>query len=288
MGHKDIISRTLLKKLVRDFAYYLFNIPIVSVELLGSDFQRVEERRSDLLAIVQLQDGLRAILHIEIQNDNCPTMPVRMLRYLTDILLDHQAQSDLPVLQYVVYIGRDKLNMSDRVERGNLSFQYRLLDMHSIDYTLLINREEPDAWVMAILCDFKGRNPQDIIHGVLTRLIEYCDGNQKQLHDYIKMMEVLGNNRDLNINIQEELEMLSVNIEELPTYRIGMKQGKEEGREIGMGQGRTDLLQRQLIRKFGTLLTADHLIRIQSADEATQLRWADQILFANSVDEALR
>jgi hypothetical protein len=102
MGDKDILSKQIFKTLVRDFAIYLFGLPVAEVELLESVQQRIEERRADLVARVVLAGGETFLLHIEIQNNNQAAMPVRMLRYLTDVMLDYP---NTPVRQYLVYIG---------------------------------------------------------------------------------------------------------------------------------------------------------------------------------------
>jgi predicted transposase/invertase (TIGR01784 family) len=46
-------------------------------------------------------------------------------------------------------------------------------------------------------------------------------------------LEILGSNRDLGVDIEEELAMLTIDFEKLPTYRMGLKKGKEEGIEEG-------------------------------------------------------
>ncbi|MGH8499253.1 MAG: hypothetical protein ACRERV_10670 [Methylococcales bacterium] len=89
MGEQDILSKQIFKNLVRDFATYLFGLAVSEVELLESSKERIEDRRADLVARVTTLDGETFILHIEIQNTNQAKIPVRMLRYLTDILLAH-------------------------------------------------------------------------------------------------------------------------------------------------------------------------------------------------------
>ncbi len=54
MGDKDIISKHILKNLVRDFAVYLLGLPVTQVDLVETQYQRVEERRTDLVAKVAL------------------------------------------------------------------------------------------------------------------------------------------------------------------------------------------------------------------------------------------
>jgi hypothetical protein len=59
-----------------------------SIELLETEQQRIELRRADLVARVRQRHSEESfILHLEIQNDNDAAMPLRMLRYFTDIQL---------------------------------------------------------------------------------------------------------------------------------------------------------------------------------------------------------
>lgn len=157
MGNKDIISKRILKILVRDFARYLFGLPVVKVALLETQTQRVEERRSDLLAKVKLADGESFLLHIEIQNGNDTHMPGRMMRYLSDIILDHPGHI---VRQYLVYIGKDPMTLRNGVDMPDVRYRYRLIDMHTIDCEEFLRQDAPDAWVLAVLCDFKNCLPR--------------------------------------------------------------------------------------------------------------------------------
>nr|VFK38096.1 MAG: hypothetical protein BECKTC1821D_GA0114238_100362 [Candidatus Kentron sp. TC] len=50
---------------------------------------------------------------MEIQNSNDNTMPLRMTRYRTDILLAHPG---LPLRQHLIYIGREPLTMPDGID----------------------------------------------------------------------------------------------------------------------------------------------------------------------------
>jgi hypothetical protein len=189
VGKKDIISKRILKRLVRDFARYLFDLPVVSVALLETQIQRVEERRSDLLAKAKLADGEVFLLHIEIQNGNDAHMPGRMMRYLSDIILDHPGHK---VRQYLVYIGKDRLSMGDGVDMPpDVHYRYRLVDVRALDCEEFLRQDAPDAWVLAILCDFKHYLPREIIHIILTRLTRYFGEDLPRLREYVDMLDIL-------------------------------------------------------------------------------------------------
>ena len=90
---------------------------------------------------------------------------------------------------------------------------------------------------MAVLCDFKDRLPRTVIHEILTRLMERLHEAPPRLREYVEMLEILSTNRDLNLNIEEELEMLTIDLEKLPSYRIGERRGLEKGMEKGIEKG---------------------------------------------------
>jgi len=230
MGQKDVISKSILKKIFIDVATYLFGLKLHNVELIETEQQRIEERRADLVARVQDENGKSFIIHLEIQNQNQTIMPIRMLRYLTDIKLNHPNEE---VFQYLLYIGKDTLNMAGGIKSVQLNYQYAVIDMHSIDYQHFINQNTPDAIVMAILCDFKGVPEKEIINKLLRKLVELTKDNSKEQSEYFSMLEILATNRNINIDIQQEIEMLNLEIEQLPSYKIGEKRGEERGEKRG-------------------------------------------------------
>ena len=104
MTAKDVISRDTLKRLTTDLARHLLGLDGEAVDLLETQNQRVEDRRADLVARMRASNGDEFLLHVEIANNNQTDMPLRMLRYYSDIrLAGHQG----PLRQFLVYIGTD-------------------------------------------------------------------------------------------------------------------------------------------------------------------------------------
>ena len=81
-------------------------------ELLNVSFPKVEERQVDLLA--KMEDN--TIFHLEIQSINDNKMPIRMLKYA---LLIFENYGQFP-LQVVLYVGRDKIKINNKIENKNL------------------------------------------------------------------------------------------------------------------------------------------------------------------------
>ena len=152
--NKDIISKQAILAITEDIAHYLLNIDIKEVEFVDKELKRIEKREADIVAKCKINNQTQ-ILHLEIQNNNDNTMPRRMLRYYTDIKTQFK---NLNINQYLIYIGKAKLNMTNTITEPNLTYHYNIVDMHDIDCESLIKLDTPDALVLSILCDFKGKN----------------------------------------------------------------------------------------------------------------------------------
>jgi predicted transposase YdaD len=234
MGKKDIISKGLLKRLALDLATILLKLEIDPdrIELLDTEKQRIEDRRVDLvLRVCDANSGETYLLHIEIQNNNDLWMPLRMLRYYTDIAFQWPGE---PIRQYVIYIGQDELRMPEQLRMETLQYRYQILDMRTVDCQTLLQQDSPDALVMAILCDFKGRPAKDVVNYILQRLRTLTGADEKDYRRCVSMLEILSENRYLQATVKEVEGMLTeVEQHKLPSYQLGMEQGLEQGLERG-------------------------------------------------------
>lgn len=250
MNQKDIISKTLIKHIFTDVANILLHLDVEpsSVELLETQNQRVEERRADLVARASDKDtGQSKILHIEIQNHNDANMSLRMMRYYTDIGFTYAGES---IHQYLIYIGKQALSMPDNIEEHNWQYRYQILDMRTIDCNILLRQDDPDALVMAILCDFKEQPPQEIVNYIAYRLKTLLQDDESGFENYFSMLQVLAQNRNLEQEIKESKTMLTeYDVTKFATYQWGMEKGMEEGIERGIEKGK-ELGQLQLVKQF--------------------------------------
>jgi hypothetical protein len=103
------------------------------------------------------------------------------------------------------------------------------------------------------------------------------------LREYVRMIQILSDNRDLKNEIEEAEKMLTeVKLENMPFYSVGL----EKGMEKGMAKGEAAILVRLLERRFGPL-TGDDRQRIERASSAQLETWADRVLTAETVKEVL-
>ena len=288
MGHKDIVSKAILKRIVVDLARYLLNMRIEAIEILDSESQRIEQRRADLVVLARRAAG-EFLLHFEIQNDNEVLIPARMLRYLSDLAL---AYPRYQIEQCLIYIGKRPLRMTDSMHHPGLDYHYRLIDMQQVDCDLFLQRSDPDALVLAILCDFKGRDDRAVVREILQRLRAATREQPGRFGEYLQMLEVLSTNRDLKDCIQEEEKMMNVAIEDLPSYQLvvdkvmekGIEKGIEKGMEKGAEQNARTMFLRLFEARFGGP-DGQVLARVEAASAAQMMDWSEALLAATPPDE---
>ena len=245
MPEKDLISKQLLQRLLIGFGNRLFGLNIVEAELLSNEQARIESRRADLVARVKEANGESYILHIEIQNDNRRDMPLRMLRYYSDIALAHL---DEKIVQYLLYIGKAPLSMSDRVYGYDLRYRYKVLDMRNQDSEHFLNSNNPDALVLAILCDPKSLEPNALVAHIIKELRRLHGDKLDNLRDSLKMLDLLSGNRGLQDVVEETINMY-IDEEKLGIYQAVKKKSEAAGIKKGEARG----LNKMVLKLLGKL-----------------------------------
>ena len=223
--NKDIVSKDVIKSILKELAHTLFGLDIKNIELIDEEFERIEARRADIVAIADKEK----ILHIEIQSFYDNLMPIRMLRYYADI---KSKFLNYPIYQYVVYLGKG--NLKNSLSDVGIEYSYNLIDMKKIDCEIFLSSEKPEDLVLAILCDFKNKNPKNVVKFIIDKLISITDENG--FKKFMLILEEFSELRDLK-EVVKESEMFITNkvkFEDLPSYEIGMERGIEKGIEKGI------------------------------------------------------
>ena len=238
---KDIVSKEILKNLAKELTEHILKIPIDDeLELIDKEFTRVEKRDADILF-----RSANRIIHIEIQNSNHSKMHKRMLRYYSDLLFDYE---EYEILQFVIYIGREKCTMINSIKRYNIDYKYNLINMKDLPCREFLNSSDPSAIALSILCDFEEEDKQSVINEILLKLQKYCeDGIEFQ--KYFKIVEILSTNRDLEDELKEGEKMLVIDMEKWPSYQIGLEKGEKEGIQKGIQKG-IDIAKREMAKEL--------------------------------------
>ena len=241
MPNKDLISKKILKRLLVEFSTQLFELKIVDAEPLDTEQPRIEGKRADLVARVKDGEGKSYILHVEIQNDNQAHFPIRMLRYYTDLALTYP---DEDIKQYLLYIGKAALTIPDHIQTSGWRYCYQILDISKHNSEDFLNSANPDALVLAILCDFKGRDPHALVAEITSKLRRLHGDQLDSLRESLVMLDILATNRDLQYLVKETTSAMFIEIEKLGIYQLAMERGLEQGLEQGIEQGEQRGLQK--------------------------------------------
>ena len=244
MSDKDLISKQLLQRILIGFGNRLFDLNIVEAELLSNEQARIEARRADLVARVREADGKSYILHVEIQNDNQRDMPLRMMRYYSDIALAHAGEK---IVQYLLYIGKAPMTMADHVSDDGWQYRYRVLDMRDQDSEHFLNSDNPDALVLAILCDPKRLEPNALVAHIIKELRRLHGDKLDNLRDSLKMLDVLSGNRGLQNIVEETIDMY-IDEEKLGIYQAVKKRSEARGIKKGEARGLRKMVLRLLTK----------------------------------------
>ena len=88
--------------------------------------------------------------------------------------------------------------------------------------------DNPSAVALSILCDFEGKDKQRVVNTILKRLKELTDGDEVSYKNYLKKVNVLSTNRDLEDEVEKGAKMLTIDVEKTPFYKMGAKDGAKE------------------------------------------------------------
>ena len=145
-----------------------------------------------------------------------------------------------------------------------------------------LSEDTPDALVLAILCDFKARNAEDIVSYILKRLHQLTGDDSHAFRRYVHMLELLSENRDLQHIVKETEQMLTeFNVEQLPSFQIAMQRGEQLGEQRGLQRGEQLGLQRgeQLGLQRGEQLGLQRGIQQAQAEERhNRMKFATQLI----------
>ncbi|NPA11448.1 MAG: hypothetical protein GXO62_04325 [Epsilonproteobacteria bacterium] len=231
---KDLILKDITKEAVKEVLKNILNMNVDNFEFLDFEFPKIEKRDADIL--IKTKEN---IIHIEFQSKNDKNMHLRMARYFLEIY----SRYNINIYQYVLFIGKEKVNMKSTILTNNCKFEYEIIDLKTIPCDRFLKIENPQSLVLAILCDFENKNPKDVIKEILHKLYKLSK-NENEFRKYLLMLEELSTSRNLKEEVKEaEVGLQNLTWEDLPSFEIGfekgIQQGEKRGEKIGEKKGIT-------------------------------------------------
>ena len=242
----------------------------------------VKIRRIDLVA--RLTDG--RILHVELQEDDDPNMPWRMLEYYAPLRLTYEREP----WQIVLYVGAGRPKRMIHIREKRLRFSYDVIDIRQLNAEPLLESDQLSDNLLAILCNVKD------VRAVSRRILQKLRAlPMKQAKDAAFKLTILSKlRRAEKIVLKEVNAMFTITREDLLEWPgiselliSGEQQAEVRGEKKGERRGEINLLTKQLEARFGGLPTwaTKHLA---TADLRKLERWSLQLLTAKSLKEALK
>ena len=236
-NHYDRIFKENIEPMIPIIAERVFGIEkIQKSEDLKDKMQYTLEKEADYLQkIIHDNPENDYILHLECQVKDDPKMLSRMFLYRA--ILFHLF--GLPVRQFILYIGKNPSKMNNVLDQERLNYSFQLENVNQIDYEHFLASNIPEEVILAILADFKGNNPEQIIREIVKRLKELSDQSLR-LTKYEKQLEILSKLRNLQKQTIQTITTMGWEYE-LETdirYLQGVEKGTVKGIEQGIEQGK--------------------------------------------------
>jgi len=230
----DKILRENIEAALPGLIRNLLGIHAVYTEELPDDIQHTKERKPDVLKKVTDTKGNTFVLHIEFQVQDEPKMVFRMAEYYIMLL----RQYELPVRQYVIYIGDGNPSMADHIRSEHLNFNYQLIALSAVDYHLLLRSDNPEEKILAILANFGDGDPGQIIEKIVKQVITTSRGDFSKLR-HLRQLRILAQLRNLapeKIAIMDSIAKYITKEKDI-LYQMGERDGLEKGLEKGIEKG---------------------------------------------------
>ncbi len=222
----DKIFRENLEAVLPTLIEKVLGIKVIESEELPDDLQHTKQRHPDVLKKIKDNESAMFILHIEFQLADDDEMIFRMMEYKVMLLRRYQ----LPVKQFVIYLGNKPSKMTFNYQTNNLSFSYQLLSFREIDYELFLQTNKAEEVVFAILSNFGADTPKTVIEKIIFQLDKTSNG-ELSFKKHINQLRILAQLRKLNLKIEEIMESILkyINIEDDVLFQKGIEKGIEKG-----------------------------------------------------------
>jgi hypothetical protein len=188
-------------------------------KFLDISFPTTKEFRVDLLVL--LEDN--SIFHLEVQTKNDNNMDIRMLQYYSFIKEKYKTNS---ISQMVLFLGDNNMFMNNEINDNFINYSFVLKDIKEIDCENLIQSDDINDNVLAILCKIE---KFELFWNKLS--IKLLSLPEKRREDYLKKISLL---LGLRPTIKKRLKELDMPIvlevrEDDPFYQDGIQKGIQKG-----------------------------------------------------------
>jgi hypothetical protein len=258
----DVSLKLLFRRSTGVIAQELFG-PGGVAEWVDVEQPKVNNPRADLLA--RCADGI--LRHVELETRNRPDTPRRAAEYYLGF---HRLLSE-EVEQIILFASRDELTMRPVFETRSMRYQFRILDIKSLDGEPLLASDDWGDNILALLT----RVEQERVLLRVEQQLRKLKGEEQQ--DAANIFTIVSGIIGIATKVTQRIGMIDIMENEVlgPAIRKGLAQGER------------NVVLRLLAWKFGPL--PGHVTeKLQNATESDLLVWEQRLLKAITLDEVFQ
>jgi hypothetical protein len=229
MAHDfDKILKENIAEVILPLSEKYLGIKIVKTEELKDKIQTTIEKEPDFIRIVETETQERFILHLEFQSQDESAMIYRMQEYFSILRRKYK----LRVRQFVLYLGEETSKVQTELTQEEIFTGFTLKQLQGFSYKELLTSDIPEEIILAILSDFEGIPPLEMIRKILERLQQYSM-DEISLRKYIRQLATFARLRNLSKETKKQVQDMGLlyNIEEDAYYQEGIEKGIEKGKK---------------------------------------------------------
>ena len=232
----DRIIKENLQHIFLDVLRVLTGLEATEVQTLYPEFASTIKRVADFVVKIKNNVGREEIIHIEFQSTNDGNMLGRMMVYSALLYEKYQ----LPVSQYVFYLGRDEMKMQVELKSRNHNYNYELIDLQSVSYKKFINSDNPGMVLVSILADFEEKEAEWVIEEIIKKIRVMGSDNALDFNKYSVQLDYLSVLRNLQSTVEKKLKdmALVLDIRNDLRFQEGVEEGMEKGIQKGIEEGK--------------------------------------------------
>jgi len=240
----------------------------VVAKWLDVELPKVRNLRLDLLG--ETVDG--GLVHVELQSGNDSAMPLRMAEYCLSVF---RLFERFP-RQIVLYVGEPALRMENELRGPGVLFQYRLIDIRTLDGDRLLESEDVGDNVIAILARL--RDHKDAVRRIVERIAGLVPAERATT---LGQLLILAGLRHLEETVEWEARKMPILGDTLDNRVLGREYKR------GLQDGELTVLRRLIEKRFGAIPTwAEERLTGRSAADLEEL--SVRVLDAESIEDLLK
>ena len=233
----DKIAKENIESIIPALMNSVLGFKVLDSTVIKEKLQQTKEKEADVLRIITDPSGRKFILHLEFQVDDYKKMVYRMVDYWGLL----KSKYNLPVRQFVIYIGDKKPAMKTVISEDGNYFQFQLINTTQFDYLRFLNSTNPEEIILAVLADFGNESPASALSQIIQRLQE-TKTDQTTLQKHFRQLRILAKLRRLDLKFDDMIQNMAKYLDVESDYFF--IKGKQEAQQTEQTKFVTNLLQK--------------------------------------------